>query len=196
MIGTFPAFAAAPLEYRFALHAAMSAVAGRRTPMVICNIPHLVNEVRQRLPCYDETHEPRAGLWVEPLADSYSLDLAAFAHRLPPGAPLVVIASLPLARYLPECRGWIGRPLGQRLGGSGRLRRALVRSGFAISHRYGVHSVLAITLNLLSRLMERWHRPALADRLHFAARLRYCSAEPLSSLATVTLVFATRELAR
>src|SRR5262249_40688321 len=39
----------APLDYRYALDAAMPALAGAGPPLVLCNVPELEHEVRQRV---------------------------------------------------------------------------------------------------------------------------------------------------
>jgi hypothetical protein len=196
MIGALPVSAAAPLEYRYALDAAMPTVAAARVAIVRCNVPELIAEVSQRLPRGEDAHIAEAGLWIEPVDETYRDDVAYFARRLAAGAPLVVIASRPLARWLPECRQWSVRALGYRPGGRRRLRAALVRSGFTLHRTYGIHSPAAIALNILARLMARSGRADVADRLHAAARLRYCATGPLAALSTVALSFATRGLGR
>jgi hypothetical protein len=135
---------------------------------------------------------PTSILWVEPRADDWQTELATLAGTLRLGAPLMVIASRPLARLLPERRAWGGQPLGMRPGGIGRLRRALTGVGLALEASYGIHSAAAIGLNILSRPAGRLGRPDLADQLHFAARLRYCTAGPLAALSTVALLIARK----
>jgi hypothetical protein len=193
MIGTHPMSALGPLDYRYALDAAMSALAGAGAPAIRCNIPELAGEVRQRAPRQAETGTATGTLWVEPLDGDWQSELATIADRLPDGAPLVVIASRPLARLLPERRSWGGRPLGMRPGGVARLRRALPQAGFTPPVIYGIHPAPAIGLSLLSRSAASMGYPDLADRLHFAARLRYCAAGPLAALSTVVLLIARKD---
>ena len=195
MIGTLPATELAPLDYRYALDAAMATLGSDAVPLVVCNAPELVDEIRQRLPYLSESGRASAALWVEPLAGIWPTELRGFAEALGAGAPLVVVASRPLARLLPERHGWTGRALGLRPGGIGRLTRGLRRCGFALDASYGVHSAPAIGLNLLSRQLDRWGHPDLGDRLHFAARLRYCTSGPLAMLSTVALLIARKERA-
>lgn len=193
MIGAVPAAQLAPLEYRCALDAAL-AVLGTSSPLLICRADELLAEVRQRL---TDEGQPQpaamAGLWVEPLTTSWRADLATFAGRLANGAPLLIVASQPLARRLPERKGWAGQPLGMRPGGIARLSAALRRAGFVIGARHGFHSAVAVGLHALSRRAERHGRPDLADQLHFAARLRYRSAGTMAAFATVALLVARRE---
>ena len=192
MIGTLPVAWLAPLDYRYALDAAMAALAGADAPLVRCNVPELVGEVQQRLP--DQVAQTAHGaLWVEPLAATWRADLDVLAGALPGGAPLAIVVSRPLARLLPERRAWGGRPLGLRPGGIGRLCRALPRAGFALEASHSVHTPVAIGLNIASRLAERWGRPDLGDRLHAAARLRYGTQGPLAALSTVALLIARKE---
>jgi hypothetical protein len=193
MIGTHPMPALGPLDYRYALDAAMSALAGAGAPAVRCNIPELVGEVRQRVPWQAENGAVAGALWVEPRAGDWQRELATIADRLRRGAPLVVVASRPLARLLPERRSWGGRPLGMRPGGVARLRRALPPAGFTPPVTYGIHPATAIGLSLLSRSAEIMGRPDLADRLHFAARLHYCAAGPLAALSTIVLLIARKD---
>jgi hypothetical protein len=171
----------------------MPVLTGKPAPIVLCHAPELVGEIRQRLPCWAETHAAPAALWVEPLAGTWQDDLEFFAGALPGGAPLVVIASRPLAHLLPERCSWEGRSLGVWPGGIGQLHRALGQAGFAIEASYGIHSALAIGLSILSGLMERWRRPDISDRLHFAARLRYHTTGPLAALSMVALLIARKE---
>src|SRR5206468_1192647 len=130
MIGALPAAALAPLDYRYALDAAMTVLAGQPESIVRCNAPGLLAEIRQRIPESREPQATRAALWIEPLADTWRAELAALADALPPGARLVIVASRPLARLIPERRGWSGRPLGLTPSGLLRLGRALAGRGF------------------------------------------------------------------
>ena len=194
LIGSSPVWCLPPLEYRYALDAAMARLGNARAPIVICNAPSLLGEVRQRGLSGDRwSPAADAALWVEPLVDTWPTDLATLDDALIAGAPLTIVASLPLARVLPERRSWHEHPLGLQPGGIDRLRRGLVRCGFALDAMYGIHSMIAVGLSLLSRLAARSGRPDLGDRLHFAARLRYCVAGPLAALSTVALLVARKE---
>jgi hypothetical protein len=183
-----------PLDYRYALDVAASHYVPDVQPLVICNIPELWQEINNRLPSDSEPCSPTAALWVEPLIENWMADLAVIAQRLQHGGTIAVIASQPLARVIPERRSWPGSALGLRPRGIGQLINAMPRVGFRVSARYGFHTPAAIGFNMLSRQLERWGRPDLGDRAHFAARLRYVTSGPLSTtLATVTLITATRE---
>ncbi len=189
MPGTHPYSALAPLDYRYALDAAMPLLAAEGPPLVRCHVPVLMDEVHQRIPDPAHAQAAAAALWVEPLQDSWQNDLYYLAHALPGGASLVIVASRPLARMLPERRTWPGQPLGMQMNGIGILRQGLRHAGFVVQSVYGIHSLLSIGLNLLSQQVARF-RPELGDRLHFAARLRYCTGGPLAALSTVALLFA------
>lgn len=191
-IGSYPIVADAPLEYRYALDAAMSVLAGKKSPLVICNVPQLANEVLQRVPDWGQERMTDAAIWVEPLVKSWRNDLRILGEAIPQNGRLAVVASRPLAKTLPERRLWESRPLGATPGGLWRLRRQFGRIGVSLDATYGVHTMLAIGLSLLSRQAERLGRPDLADRLSFAARLRYCSSGPLAAFSTVALLFARK----
>jgi hypothetical protein len=94
---------------------------------------------------------------------------------------------------MPERRAWPERSVGLRPSGVAELRRALSQGGFRIDAEYGIHSTMSIALNSLSQRLERWGRPDLGDRLHFAARLRYCTTGSAAALATVALLVARKE---
>jgi hypothetical protein len=193
MIGSHPVAALAPLEYRYALDAAMSFVGGSAAPIVRCELGVLEADIRQRLPAWADTPHAASALWAEPQADSWPDELTALANAVAPGGTLVMVASRPLACILPERRGWPGRPLGLLPGGIGRLRRDLARAGFALEVDYGIHTAAAIGLNLISRQAERWGQLAIGDRMACAARLRYAAAAPRGALATVALLVARKE---
>jgi hypothetical protein len=193
MIGSLPMVHLAPLDYRYALDAAMSVLGSKHAPLVICNAAEIAGEVRQRILSAPNPVLPDAGLWVEPLSSTWQQELATLAQKLPPGAPLVIIASRPIARWLPERRGWSRHGLGLRAGGVGQIRRALPKVGLRPRAIFGVHSGLSVVLSGAGGLVQRLGRPELGDRLHFAARLNYCVADPFSALATVALFFAQKE---
>lgn len=191
MIGTLPMRALAPLDYRYALDAARTLIRSDQS-CVRCDVPELIDEVIQRFPHRSKT-PTHGALWIEPLRRSWRATLAALAADLPPGAPLIIIASRPLARLIPERRGWSGDPLGMRLRGITLLQQALTRSGVVMTDHYGIHSLTAIATSMIGQQLDRIGRPDLADRFGFAARLRYCTAGPIRSLSTVALIVARKE---
>jgi hypothetical protein len=191
MIGTLPVARLGPLDYRYAIDAVIPLLDGQ-VPLVCCGVAELEAEIRQRIPRWSEVRPARAALWVEPLAETWQANLQMLSGRLHPGALLAVIASRPLARLLPERRSWRGRPLGLEPGGIGKMRRALVESGYVIEASYNVHTLFAIALNAFSRLADRVGRHEVGDRLHFAARLRYCAGGSLATPATVALLSARK----
>ncbi|MFN8500899.1 hypothetical protein [Kouleothrix sp.] len=184
MIGTQPASTLPPLDYRYALDAALATVGA--APLAICRADELRDAVEQRVA---RGEAGPGGLWIEPDARGWHEDLAAFARALAPGAPLAIVMSLPLARLLPERRGWGGAPLGLRGAGAGQLIDALAPAGFTLRARHGVHSLASIVLQALSR---RAGQPDLADRLYFAARLRYRAEGRSAGLAAVALLIADK----
>ncbi len=195
MIGVMPIAQLVPLDYRYALDAAMTVLHRQQPVLIRCHSPELEAEIRQRI--VPATHkEVRSALWVEPSSINWRSELMMLGLVLPVGAPLVIIASQPLARLLPERRDWGGYPLGLTLMGGWHLRRALGDAGFSLTASYGIHSPLAIGLSLLSRQLDRWGWPHLSDRLHFAARLYYCLNGPLAPYATVSLLVAVRTYER
>lgn len=185
-IGTLPVYALAPLEYRYALDAAMSVMGNKDEILVRCGDSALLGEVRNRIPVWGESRPAEAGLWVEPQVDGWGEDLKALAEC----DSLVLVASRPLARLIPE--GWKAGGLGMRSGGTGKLVRALQDAGFGVESHYGIHTLTSIGLNTLSRFADIFDRPDLADRLGFAARLHYCTPGPHRSLSTVALIHARR----
>lgn len=191
MIGSLPSARLAPLEYRYALDAAMALLAGA-APLTVCHVAALWPELQQRVPNAPSSHA-NAAVWVEPQAHSWNGELDGLMRGLSSNATLLVVASQPLARLLPERRGWDDDPLGMRVGGMRALLRGLARAGFGVRERHGLHGIESIALNALAAQAARRGRTALADRLGFAARLRYRSAGRTAGLGTVALLVARRE---
>ena len=187
-----PPVVLAPLDYRYALDAAMSLCAGCGRPAVICNIPELLAEIDYRVPSGSASSSPGAAVWIEPLGGSYRDDLASLHQLMPAGGMIAIVASLPMARILPERRAWEGGALGMHVLGVRRLTQSLVEWGFVISSRYGIHTPTAIGLHLVSRQFERRGRADLGGRAHFAARLRYATDGPLAMFSTVALLTAVK----
>jgi hypothetical protein len=185
-IGMLPVYSLAPLEYRYALDAAMSIIGNKEEIIVRCGDPHLLTEVRNRIPVWQESGAAEAGLWVEPRIDGWQVDLETLGEC----DSLVLVASRPMARLIPK--GWELRSLGMRPAGIEKLVRALDRADFVIDSHYGVHTIASIGLNSLSRFVDIYGRPDLADRLGFAARLRYCTSGPSRTFSTVALILARR----
>jgi hypothetical protein len=183
----------APLDYRVALDVAMVALSGRDV-LLRCAVPQLADEVGQRL-SYTAERGATAGLWVEPLTDTWEADLEAL-RQLPADAPLVVVHATPLARLRPERTYWHKNPLCVWSGGGRRLRGALRRAGFRVERRSAVQSGASVALARVSRAAERAGRPDVADRAAAAARARYCApARPLGQ-GTLELIFARKEAGR
>ena len=189
--GALPVYARAPHEYRYALDAAMAVLGrtDRNAVLVRSNVPQLEGEVRQRFTSSMQA-PVQAALWLEPMIDSWCIQFEALAAELPQGAPFVIILSLPLARLVPERQSWRGTPIGMHPIAIWRLYRTLIGAGFTIMQLHGIHTASSSVLNLVSRILDRVDRPDLADRVHFAGRLRYRMTGPQSPLSTVALVVA------
>jgi hypothetical protein len=193
VIGSLPMSELAPLDYRVALDVAMVALSGRDV-LLRCAVPQLANEVGQRL-AYMAERDATAGLWVEPLADSWEAELEAL-RQLPADAPLIVVHATPLSRLRPERTYWHVNPLGVWSGGGGRLRKALRRAGFRIERRAAVQSGASVALARLAGLAARARRPDVADRTAAAARSRSCATSRPLGQGTLELIFARKEAGR
>jgi hypothetical protein len=191
--GTVPVHALAPLEYRYALDAAMTMLtqAPAYTVRVCCNVPPLEGEVSQRL-VPNTREQGHAALWLEPMVDDWRGQFRTLVKGLPVGAPLIILLSLPLARCVTERRTWAGRPVGMNPLATWKLYRALAGAGFELKGVYGFHSLASIVLNLIGQLLDRRNRPDVADRFHFAGRLRYGTAGALLPFSTVALVVVSK----
>jgi hypothetical protein len=191
MIGTLPMVELAPLDYRYALDAARTIFPAHTTPLICCRQPELSGEAQQRFAT--ATLGSSGALWIEPQATGWQAELGTIAQQLAHAMPLIVILSQPMARLIPERRDWAGQPLGMRLGGRRALCQALRRAGLTIEMSYGIHSPASIILSQISHQAARWGRPDLGDRLHFAARLRYCARDLLAAFGTVGLLVVRRK---
>ena len=185
MIGTIPVWDLAPREYGQALDAAMAFLAAEETPVLRCAVPALAAEAFQRLPAWRKTGPTGSALWLEPLEGGWQNELNALSAGLNSGGTLVIVASRPLARMLPEGREWPEKALGLKLGGLARLRRALVEAELILEAEYGLHTPLATLLNLLGQMASSGGQPDWGDRLHFAGRLRYIASGLPAQLSTV-----------
>lgn len=192
MIASVPRGLSAPLDYRYALDASMSVLSACQQTLVICNVEELRGEVVQRVSVARTGSSVDSALWLEPRKDTWSKDLAELALALRPGAPLVVIASQPMAILMAERRAWRVPALGASVAATWRLRQAARRAGFDPGKNYGLHSASGIVLNILGRTVERFFRPDWGDVLQFSARARYCTDGPLKGLSTVRLHFMFR----
>lgn len=190
-IGALPVYDLAPLEYRFALDAAVSVIGYRDDILVQCGQSILLPEVRNRIPPLQVSPPAGAGLWIEPQVGSWKDDLEAF-QKLEPPATLAIIASMPLARFMEEWKVRRGetKALSIRIGGLSDLCRALLNAGFEIQSHYGIHTIQAIGLNFISRWASSLGYSALSDRLLFKARLKYCTTGMFKNLSTVALILA------
>jgi hypothetical protein len=151
MIGTLPVWDLAPREYGQALDAAMPLLGAEETPLLRCQMPALAAEASQRLLAWRHSEPAGAALWIEPLMGTWQAELEALSAALDDEGTLVIVASRPLARLLPERRAWSEEALALRLGGLGRLRRALAKAGLVLEAEYGLHTLFATLLNLLGQ---------------------------------------------
>ncbi len=194
MIGNQPGYQQAPREYGYALDAAMPALAaaGVVSIAVRCDAPELQADLANRIPCPCDEDVVDAALWLEPDGRDWLTGLAALAGRLRPGGRMVIVASRPQARLLPERRSWQGKALGLQLGGLGRLRRGLRQNGLVIDAEYGMHGPASIFAGRASILFAHFGRPDLADRWRAAGDLHYCSTGLGFGLSTVAWILAHR----
>ncbi len=192
MIGTVRASDLAPLDYRYALDAAASLLSGEGPAFVLCPVAELRDEVRQRVPRWAAKPDAAAALWVEPLLGTWRTDAEMLRNVLPNGALLAVVLSRPLARLIPDRRAWAPEAVGLQIRGAGRIRSTLGAVGFAVEASHGIHSAVAIGLNLAARQCARFGCPDLGDRLQFAARRHYRVSGPTEGLATVGLLIARK----
>ncbi len=194
MIGTLPVTSLPPLEYRWALDAAMPLFSRSGLSHLVCHVPALQIEINQRLSGLVSCSQPGNGLWVEPLLDSWREEIHEFSAQIKAGGTLAVMASCPAARWLPERQGWTGDPLGLRLWGFLNLHSGLCRTGFHRIYVYGMHSPVSILLNYCASQVERHGFPEMADRIRFSARYHYVQRGLFWMLGTVALFLYQKSL--
>ncbi|MEI7555058.1 hypothetical protein [Candidatus Chlorohelix sp.] len=180
-----------PFEYLYALDAVMPLLAKNGYKTVLCNSQELLSELNMRLESVENRAVGGASLWIEPQADDWQAQLSHFSTLITSGNTLLIIASRPLARLLPERRLWQGNPLGLQPGGIRQLKKRLPLSGFRLEAEHGIHTLLSTGINSFSTVLGKAQLPSLFDRLYFAARLTYRASGWLSSLSTVSLIEAT-----
>ena len=188
---TQPVYCLPPLEYRYALDAAAVLLGETPKVTVCCNVPALADAL-DGTTIAQTTDRAEAAVWIEPQLANWENQFATLENKLGASARLVIIASQPLARLVPERRHWPGQPLGMRPGGVSQLKRKVQGAGFLVESVHGFHSITSIGLNFLVARLEGRQRPEVADRVHFAARLGYHNTGPLAHLSTVTLIVARR----
>lgn len=184
--GIHPGTSTAPHEYGAALDAA-AMICGRHV-QIVCDEPHLEGDVYQR---WQPGGAHGAAIYVEPLAATWRTALAGLARDVAPGAPLVLLASTPLARALPERAGWSAHALGLRPNGLRAPLDQLRHAGFRIISRHLFHTITAVFVLTCARLAARLGWPARADTLEFLARAWYRSERRLA-LGTVELIVLRR----
>lgn len=192
MYGALPGYRLAPLDYGLALDAAAASLAEYGPPYALCGCRELIGELHQRF-AQPPTLPARCAVWVEPDERDWLHNLDQIGVSLVRGGLLAIVASRPLARLLPERRGWSARPIGVVPGGILRLRSALKAGGLRPLIERGFHSPAAIALVGLSRLATAAGQDARADRLRAAARMAYIVTRPTAALTTVALIVATKE---
>ena len=193
MIGVLPRYKQAPLDYRYALDAAMTFLHDSKSPLIRCHIPELMPEIMNRIPILTDERETRHDglLWIEPQLPDWENELQQLLVLLSDDVPLVVILSRPLAILLPERRAW--RPtsaLGVPGGGVRQLREAMKTYHLEVEGLYGFHTIQSMVLNFLASQATARGRPDLGDRLGFAGRLHYSTSGRSSALSTVSMLVA------
>jgi hypothetical protein len=181
----------APLEYRSALDSIMPALT-KPNALVINNLIALDGELDERGATCQVRTLTSTIVWIEPLAATWTDDLSLIRSRLARNGKLYVVASLPLARYVPERSAWRELPLGIQARGMRQLQRGLNDSGFEINRVHGFHSAESIVLNGVGTICHTFGRSDIADRCNFAARLRYHRTGMSAKLSTVGLIESRR----
>ncbi len=134
-----------------------------------CSVDELRSLLNERVP--NVAQAPNL-VWVEPqVGESLPID--------PSLERLIVIASCPLMRLIPERREWQDAPLGMARGGLRRLNGELSQAGWQLEHAFRFHTLSSIGLNLLGQQMARVGQPARADRWQMKARLHYVGKPPM-----------------
>lgn len=192
MIGASPVSCLVPLDYRYALDGAVTLLAGLEPPTVYCDVAPLLVEAEQRFPRRASSTSRSPALWIEPLVPTWRSDLDVIADALTVDGLLVVIASRPLARLLPERQGWRGDPIGLRPLGITQVMGALGAGGFRLIASYGVHSLPAIVRSLLGQVCDCAGHAERGDRWRVAARSAYHASGTLAPLSTVALLVARK----
>jgi hypothetical protein len=163
-------------EYINALDALPSFV-DLRAVQLICQTQQLDPLVLHYFP--SNIQQPNQTVWLEP-------QIGEPLPNLSDSQRLAIIMARPLARLLPERRGWTDAPLGFQWKGSVWLRRQMRGAGWRFSAEYRFHTLRSVVLNGMGHLCERFERPAQADRWQFAARQQYIAQPP--AIATLSLL--------
>ena len=169
-----------PQEYRIAADALASFIEIDKSSM-LCESDALRGLVAAPLPLQTS---PASIVWLEPQATTWvqRLDQIRTAQRL------LVIASRPLAKHIPERTAWVDQPLGVYRDGLRQLRQGLQSIGRPVVAEYGFHTVTSILINRCATLLSAVGQSARADRWHFTARLHYATQGLLANFSTVALL--------
>lgn len=142
-------------------------------------------------PGIDDLRRGLAAAWAEPEAESGEQVLAQIVAWLPVDGQLYVVSSGRLARQVPEWQGSSERPA-VRPAGLRLVRQWLRDSGWDLKAVYGFHPPPSVVWGYASRLMERLHRPDLADRCQLQMRAGYIGRGQWASLAPVRVISGQR----
>ena len=163
-----------PLEYQIALDVLPSFVSMSETGW-ICQVDAFYPELQNRLP---HVPAPQYLVWIEP-------QMAEPLPSLNNIQRLILIASRPLARILPERKAWQDDSVGLRWRGTSRFQQPLRQEGWHAVATHHFHTLQSIILNRASEQLTRIGQPARADRWQFAARQRYATSN--RAIATASL---------
>jgi hypothetical protein len=180
------------MEYRYALDAVSAECWRKGPPLIVSNMPELEDELEFRRITDRGQSLASIALWLEPVRETLSADLRSISSGLSPSGTVMIVASLPLSRLLPEKRANGQRALGCELTGLNHLRNALTSASFELRESHGIHSITSIGLNITGRLLERIGRSDLADQFAATARERYCSYGRTGRFATLMLISAQK----
>jgi hypothetical protein len=130
-------------------------------------------------------------IWAEPEQESLERTAQEIVQALAPGAPLYVIVSGWLARFLPEWRAASRLPASGRAGWW-RTLYGLRQAGLATEALYGFQTPLSLLWGYSSRALEGLGRADWADRCHFRMRAHYVVRGWTALLAPVGVFVAKK----
>ena len=199
------------LEYAYAFDIAAAGLLSIGSEVLaVCSNPFYRREMQHRLcsrggqdgPVFMTASEQRiqevrrfkGGLWAEPEDEDAQVLLHMLKGCLIPNAPLYVITSGFLARFLPE---WKPGPQegslpSRQLLGPGRTAELIKNSGLSPESVYGFHGPLSILWGKASRLMATLGRDDLSDRCLSLMRWNYVSRSPWWASCPVALIIARK----
>lgn len=191
MYGTQYQWCQAPLEYRYALDVAAMWLWQEPHVALICNEKALETDILQRFPVQTKFSKAQTLLWIEPMHETWQSQAQAIFKQLSPGSTLVIMATSPLGRLIPERHDWAPNALGMSWRGLKQIKTEVRSHGFEISQAVGIHSLWAIVANIGGRLAASLGYEGCRDQCEVYARRWYVATEWLIP-ATITLIRTQR----